>query len=140
VVATTAVPLIYSVYVGVAEAARDIAVRQAARRAADAETQDLVGEMEVELATARMALRSMVDAANGGRMGRITSQVLIGRCWRRAAMRTVDVAMEVARGAGVLPGARPGAPVPRHPGGPLPSQRGAARGGTGTPRARCRHR
>lgn len=102
VVATTAVPLIYSVYVGVAEAARDIAVRQAARRAEDAETQDLVGEMEVELATARMALRSMVDAANGEHMGaEITNQVLIGRVLvGRAAMRTVDVAMEVARGAG----------------------------------------
>jgi alkylation response protein AidB-like acyl-CoA dehydrogenase len=102
VVATTALPLIYSVYVGVAEAARDIAVQQAARRADDAETQDLVGEMEVELATARMALRSMVDAANGERMGaEITNQVLIGRVLvGRAAMRTVDVAMEVARGAG----------------------------------------
>jgi acyl-CoA dehydrogenase len=102
VVATTALPLIYSVYVGVAEAARDVAVRQAARRAADAETQDLVGEMEVELATARMALRSMVDAANGERMGpEVTNQVLVGRVLAgRAAIRTVDVAMEVARGAG----------------------------------------
>ena len=58
--------------------------------------------MEVELATARMALRSMVDAANGERMGpEITNQVLIGRALAgRAAIRTVDVAMEVARGAG----------------------------------------
>ena len=124
VVATTALPLIYSVYVGVAEAARDIAVRQAARRADDAETQDLVGEMEVELATARMALRSMVDAANGERMGpEITNQVLIGRALARASGHAHRGRRDGRRaGRRVLPGARPGAPVPRHPGGPLPSR------------------
>ena len=102
VVATTALPLIYSVYVGVAEAARDLAVRQAARRAQEAETQEQIGEMEVALATARMALRSMVDAANGGRMGpEVTNQVLVGRVVAgEAAIRTVDLAMDVARGAG----------------------------------------
>jgi alkylation response protein AidB-like acyl-CoA dehydrogenase len=102
VVAATALPLIYSVYVGVAEAARDIAVRQAARRAKEVETQEQIGELDVELATARMALRSMVDAANGGRMGpEVTNQVLIGRVVAgQAAIRTVDLAMDVARGAG----------------------------------------
>ena len=68
-VATTALPLIYSVYVGVAEAARDIAVRAGRAPGRRRRAQDLVGEMEVELATARMALRSMVDAANGGAIG-----------------------------------------------------------------------
>jgi alkylation response protein AidB-like acyl-CoA dehydrogenase len=102
VVATTALPLIYSVYVGVAEAARDIAVRQAARRAKETETQEQIGELDVALATARMALRSMVDAANGGRMGpEVTNQVLVGRVVAgEAAIRTVDLAMDVARGAG----------------------------------------
>jgi alkylation response protein AidB-like acyl-CoA dehydrogenase len=102
VVATTALPLIYSVYVGVAEAARDIAVREAGRRRDDAETQELVGALEVELAAARLALRSMIDAANGERMGpEVTNQVLVGRTLTgQAAIRTVEAAMEVARGAG----------------------------------------
>ena len=102
VVATIALPLIYSVYVGVAEAARDIALREAGRRREDAETQELVGAMEVELTTARLALRSMLDAANGERMGpEITNRVLVGRALAGpAAMRTVDTSMEIARGAG----------------------------------------
>ena len=102
VVATIALPLIYSVYVGVAEAARDIALGEAARRRDDAETQEDVGAMDVELAAARMALRSMIDAANGERMGpEITNQVVVGRTLAgRAAIRTVEAALEVARGAG----------------------------------------
>jgi len=101
VVATIALPLIYSVYVGVAEAAREIALGQARRRD-DAETSELVGAMDVELTAARLALRSMIDAANGERMGpEITNQVLVGRALvGPAAMRTVDAAMDVARGAG----------------------------------------
>ena len=63
VVAMLALPLIYSVYVGIAEAARALALRQAAGRRHDAGTQELVGRMENELATARMALRQMIDAA-----------------------------------------------------------------------------
>lgn len=101
VVATIALPLIYSVYVGVAEAAREIAVGQVRRRD-DAETPELVGAMDVELTAARLALRSMIDAANSERMGpEITNQVLVGRALvGPAAMRTVDAAMDVARGAG----------------------------------------
>ena len=54
VVAMLALPLIYAVYVGVAEAARALALRPAARRRHDAATQELAGRMENELATARM--------------------------------------------------------------------------------------
>src|SRR5690242_9315035 len=67
IVAAVALPLIYSVYTGVAEAARDAAVREAARRRNDPATQDMVGAMDTELAAARLAWRSMVDAANRGR-------------------------------------------------------------------------
>ena len=44
----------------------------------------------------------MIDAAAGGRMGiETTNEVLIGRAVAgRAAIRTVEVAMEVAAGAG----------------------------------------
>jgi acyl-CoA dehydrogenase len=90
------------VYVGVAEGARALALRQATARRQDAGTQDLAGAMETELATARMALRQMTDAAASGPMGpETTNEVLIGRTVAgQAAMRTVDLAVEVAGGAG----------------------------------------
>jgi acyl-CoA dehydrogenase len=104
VVATIALPLIYSVYVGLAEAARALALRQAAGRRDDAGTQEAVGVMETELATARMALRQMIDAGASGPMGpETTNEVLIGRTVAgRSAIRTVEAAMEVAGGAGFL--------------------------------------
>src|SRR5204863_5518455 len=63
IVAANALPLVYSVYVGVAEAARDIAVREATRRRDDPATQEMVGALDTELTAARLALRSMVEAA-----------------------------------------------------------------------------
>jgi alkylation response protein AidB-like acyl-CoA dehydrogenase len=102
VVAAVALPLILSVYVGVAEAARALALRQATGRRHDLGTQELVGQMETELATARMALRHMVDASTSGHMGvDTTNEVVMGRSIAgRAAIRTVELAMEVAGGAG----------------------------------------
>ena len=102
IVAAVALPLIYSVYTGVAEAARDVALREAARRRDDSAIQDMVGAMETELAAARLAWRSMVDAANRGRVGAdVTNDVMIGRTLvGQAALRTVELAMEVAGGAG----------------------------------------
>ena len=102
VVAMLALPLIFAVYVGIAEAARALAIRQAARRRDDAGTQEAVGRLENELATARMALRQMIDAATADRPGvETTNEVLIGRAVAgHAAIRTVEIAMEVAAGAG----------------------------------------
>jgi acyl-CoA dehydrogenase len=102
VVATLALPLIYAVYVGIAEGARALAIRQAAGRAHAADTLEQVGRMENELAIARMALRQMIDAAACGRVGsETTNEVLIGRAVvGPAAIRTVEIAMEVASGAG----------------------------------------
>jgi alkylation response protein AidB-like acyl-CoA dehydrogenase len=102
VVAVHVEPLIYAVYVGIAEAARALALDQAAARRHDAATQELAGRMENELATARMALRHMIDAATPGRPDReTTNEVMIGRTLAgRAAIRTVEVAMELASGAG----------------------------------------
>jgi alkylation response protein AidB-like acyl-CoA dehydrogenase len=101
-VATIALPLIFSVYVGVAEAARTLALRQVAGRRHDAATQELAGAMETELATARMALRQMLAAAATGHMApETTNEVLIGRAVAgAAAIRTVELAMDVTAGAG----------------------------------------
>ena len=102
VVAATALPLIYSVYVGVAEAARDLALREAGRRRDDRAVQEMVGTMDTELAAARMAWRSMVQAASCGRVGPdVTNEVMIGRTLLgQAALRTAEIALEVAGGAG----------------------------------------
>jgi alkylation response protein AidB-like acyl-CoA dehydrogenase len=101
VVAANALPIIYSVYVGVAEAARAVAVREAGRRRDDHAVQDMVGAMETELAAARLAWRSMVDAANRGPVGpEVTNDVMIGRTLvGQAVLRTAEVAMEAAGGA-----------------------------------------
>jgi alkylation response protein AidB-like acyl-CoA dehydrogenase len=58
--------------------------------------------MDTELATARMALRQMIDAGTSGHMGfETTNEVLIGRTVAgRASIRTVEIAMEAAAGAG----------------------------------------
>lgn len=100
-VVAMALPTIYSVYVGVAEAARDVAVREAGRRRDDRATQELVGDMDTELAAARMALRSMVDAAARERVGpEVTNEVMMGRTLvGRAVLRTAEAAMEAAGGA-----------------------------------------
>jgi alkylation response protein AidB-like acyl-CoA dehydrogenase len=96
-----ALPIIYSVYVGVAEAARDLALREATKRRHDPDVSYLVGEMDTELATARLALRSMIEAAASAPPGAATTNDgLIGRTLAgRAAIRTVEKAMEVAGGA-----------------------------------------
>jgi acyl-CoA dehydrogenase len=106
VIYTIAFPLIYSVYLGVAEAAREIALREAARRRQDPGVQAAVGEMDNELTVARLAVRQMIDVADTDRIGPDeTNQVLIGRTLSgRAAVGTVEKAMEVAGGPGFYRG------------------------------------
>jgi alkylation response protein AidB-like acyl-CoA dehydrogenase len=106
VTAAIALPLIYSVYVGVAEAARDLALEVATKRRDDPTIQRLVGEMENELTAARLALRHMLDVAARGPMGaETTGQTLIGRTLvANAAIKTVERAMEAAGGAGFYRG------------------------------------
>jgi alkylation response protein AidB-like acyl-CoA dehydrogenase len=58
---TVANPLIMSAYVGVAEAARDLAVQTLQRKRDDMNVWYLLGEMENALATGQIALGSMID-------------------------------------------------------------------------------
>lgn len=101
-VSKIAFPLIYSVYVGIAEAARDRAVELLAKRSLGPDAELLVGEMETELAAARLALADMLAASDEDEPGpAATSRVMIGRTLvGRAAIRTVEKAMEAAGGAG----------------------------------------
>jgi alkylation response protein AidB-like acyl-CoA dehydrogenase len=99
-VAMIALPLIYSVYVGVAEAAREIAVKQTKKRD-DAGVQSIAGEMENEFQGARLALADMIDAADNGTPGlETTNRVLMDRTLaERGAIRTVELAMQVVGGS-----------------------------------------
>jgi alkylation response protein AidB-like acyl-CoA dehydrogenase len=100
---TIAFPLVYSVYVGVAESARDIAIELAKKKQQPSQhTISLAGRMDTELTAARLGLRSMLDAANLNAPSAATvNQVMIGRqLVARHAIEAVELAMEVAGGAG----------------------------------------
>jgi alkylation response protein AidB-like acyl-CoA dehydrogenase len=94
-------PLVYAVYLGVAEAARDAALTAARKRRDDPGLAYLVGEMENDLASARMVHRDMVEAVETGTPGvETTNRIWIGRTLLgRAAIRVVEKAMEVAGGS-----------------------------------------
>ena len=102
IIATIAFPLVYSVYLGVAESARDIAVELAKRKKPGRHTIDLAGRMETELAGARLAVESMLAAVRLNAPSAATiNQVMIGRqLVERHAIAAVEFAMEMAGGAG----------------------------------------
>jgi len=102
IIATLAFPLVYSVYLGVAEGARDIAVELAKRKKPGRHTIDLAGRMETELAGARLAVESMLAAVRLNAPSAATiNQVMIGRqLAQRHAIAAVEYAMEMAGGAG----------------------------------------
>ena len=102
VIYSIAFPLVYSVYLGVAEAARDLAVREAGRRRTDPSTQLLVGELDTELTVARLAVKHMIDTADCDRLDtETTNAIVICRTLAgKAVLRTCDKAMEVGSGAG----------------------------------------
>jgi len=105
VTAAQALPIIYAVYVGVAEAARDLALGVVEKKRDDPTIQRLVGEMDNELTAARLALGHMLDSAQGSMGVETTGKVLIGRTLvANAAIETVERAMEVAGGAGFYRG------------------------------------
>jgi alkylation response protein AidB-like acyl-CoA dehydrogenase len=101
VISLLAIPLIYSVYLGIAEAARDVALERARGRRTGQDVDYLVGEMENALATARFAHRDMLEAAAREEPSeQATNRVMTGRAiLAHSAIRTVDKAMEVAGGA-----------------------------------------
>jgi len=92
-----AFPLVYSVYLGVAEAARDIAVAYVRKRPADDLLCCLIGEMENELATARLARDHIVAiGATADPSRETTNRIMIGKTISgQAAMRTASKAMDV---------------------------------------------
>ena len=102
IIATTAIPLIYSVYVGVAESARDLAVAVARGRTGAARNHLVAGEMETRLRSAQIAHASMIAAAEANSPGpESVNEVMIGRrLVEEGAIRAVELAMELAGGPG----------------------------------------
>jgi len=101
IISMVAIPLIYSAYVGIAEAARDLALSYASKRRGDHHLLNVVGEMENEIAAARVALADMIAAAALNEPGpAVTSRVFTGRTLvARSAIATVEQAMLVAGGS-----------------------------------------
>ncbi|HEY5793844.1 MAG TPA: acyl-CoA dehydrogenase family protein [Bosea sp. (in: a-proteobacteria)] len=99
IIATIAFPLIYAVYLGVAEGARDIAVEIAKRKPQP--DLSLAGRMDTELRAAQLAHRWMLDAvARNAPSADTVNEVMIGRTLvARHAIAAVELAMELAGGA-----------------------------------------
>jgi acyl-CoA dehydrogenase len=97
-ISLVALPLIYAVYVGVAEAARERALAAVRRRRADEHLLQLVGEMENHLATARIVHADWVAQSATGQPGpeatsrSMTRRTLVARSVLAAASAAMDVA------------------------------------------------
>lgn len=98
-ISMVAIPLIYSVYTGIAEAARDIALAAASRKRS-AEVVEAVGRLDTELAATRIAHRSMIAFAETSPPGaETTNTVFMHRALvARSAIKTVELAMIAAGG------------------------------------------
>jgi alkylation response protein AidB-like acyl-CoA dehydrogenase len=96
-----AFPLIYSVYVGVAQAARDRTLELVKQRSQDSHLAYLVGGLENELTAAHLALKHMVAVAACNQPGlETTNQIMTGRALvARAVLNVVDLAMESTGGS-----------------------------------------
>ena len=100
VISKIAFALIYAAYLGIAEAARDIALDAARKRPADPLLPQLVGEMDNTLLAAWLAHRRLVEIAETSPPGPATTseamqcRALVGR----QAIAAVTRALEVAGG------------------------------------------
>ncbi|MPZ14872.1 MAG: acyl-CoA dehydrogenase [Chloroflexi bacterium] len=108
VIPTVALPLVLSVYLGVAEAARELALRQVAAKRDDPEVWPLVGEMENALATGQMAVREMVElCANYTFAPEVATAnaVFVRKTIAAEALKlTVEKALETVGGGGFFRG------------------------------------
>lgn len=101
VIATVAFPLIYAVYLGIAESARDIAVEIAKKKPHSENVLNLAGRMDTALRAAQLAHRSMVEAVERNVASETSvNDVMMGRTLvARHGLEVVDLAMELAGGA-----------------------------------------
>jgi alkylation response protein AidB-like acyl-CoA dehydrogenase len=96
-----AIPLIYSVYVGVAESVRERAIQMAIKRRTDEHLCYMVGGLDNELTAAKLALQHMISTAIVSQPGfETTNQIMTGRTLvAKAVLNVADLAMEIAGGS-----------------------------------------
>jgi indole-3-acetate monooxygenase len=101
-IATVAFPLIYAVYLGVAESAREIALKLAAKRRPEHHLLELLGRMDTALLGAKLAHKAMLAAAQANAPGQQSvNEVMMGKhLMTRHAIESVELALEAAGGAG----------------------------------------
>ena len=104
VILTVALPLIMSVYAGVAEAAAAVGREQARKRQHDASTPYLLGELTNKLTTAQLAVDDMVRLANDLDFAMtldVADAVLVRKTIvAENVLATAEKALEAAGGAG----------------------------------------
>jgi alkylation response protein AidB-like acyl-CoA dehydrogenase len=101
-VALVALPVFYSAYLGVAEAARDLALRMAGPKRQDPLIPLAIGDMENQLVTAQIAHASMVELVKSASPGPATTVAAAARrtILGNALIHTVEKAMAAVGGAG----------------------------------------
>lgn len=99
-ISMVAIPLIYSVYVGVADAMRDRAVQLAMKHKSDEHLCYMVGGLDNELTMARLALQHMISTADISQPSfATTNQIMTGRTLlAKSVLNAADLAMEIAGG------------------------------------------
>jgi alkylation response protein AidB-like acyl-CoA dehydrogenase len=106
VVTAVAVPLVMSVYLGVAEAARDLALQQVAGRRDDPSLWYLVGELENALVTGQLAVQGLLDVCAGYAFipdAATANAALIRKTIAaQALLAAAEKALEVVGGGGLL--------------------------------------
>jgi alkylation response protein AidB-like acyl-CoA dehydrogenase len=106
VIAPIASPLILSVYLGVAEAARDLALRQAAKKREDPDVSYLVGEMENALVAGQIAVQGSIDLCAdytfAPDMATANAIFIRKTIAAQSLMLAVEKALEVTGGGGIF--------------------------------------
>lgn len=100
IISMVAMPIIYAVYTGVAQAARDRTLELLKKRPQDSHLAYLMGGLENELTAAHLALNYMITTAASSQPGfETTNQIMTGRTLTaRAILNVVDLAMEATGG------------------------------------------
>ncbi len=101
-IATIAFPLIYSVYLGVAESARDIAIEATKSRQVDHHAQMIAGRMETALHMARLAHEGMISTfeENAPSVQSVNKMMMGRTIVAEQTIKSVELAMELTGGRG----------------------------------------
>lgn len=100
-ISIVAMPLIYSVYLGIAEAARDATLQAVGNRSMGQDAVTMVGSMQTELLAAELAVEEMLRLGDSAEpCPASTSRLFAAKALAtRAMLNTVDRAMSVTGGA-----------------------------------------